>query len=296
MINLKAIILNELNIALKNINESLEKQINDLTIKQTKIAKQREKLKPDHNSINNKLGDIKSKMDWAAEYSNRKIQANQFINLIVAEINFITPIPDELQNYANEYGCFYDRNNFYYNEELANRNNEEITQIFLCEFLNNWQNIIIPYNCLDSKKEYITGTSLLIMNDIGIIQNKLPCSSSLRRDILNRLSGKVIYFYPKQEVANYFLFRLIDEQDNNIGEIIETKTLNMIEASIKIKQIYRLDYRKVMLDFSNDFNYYTMFYTRDENNKITKFTRKSNLVKDHEESVNITKKLSGEVI
>ena len=137
-----------------------------------------------------------------------------FIKDLVEKIEFIEGI-EEVKDYVSKYNVFCDREKFYYDTTIKDKNDKEFTEIVACELFNSLQ---YPRKVASSSTlDLMLGQTLLMMYSIGIIDEKLPYGESARKELINKIDySKYSVFHPSKEAMKY-LFEKLKVKSNDGG-------------------------------------------------------------------------------
>lgn len=176
-----------------------------------------------------------------------RIKSSQLIINTVNKLNFENSV-DSVRDCLSSYGVFCDRTNFYYDEKILNKYNDEYKiQIIMCEIFNSLQDYFVKGELGDKKKLKCRGRSLTCLYSVGVIKEYSPLYNYEEERIIEAFYKKyplvkIITYSPNEKAALYLFNKLIWGEDKNLGDVIERwEFFDSLTITIQPKKLYNTE-------------------------------------------------------
>jgi len=176
-----------------------------------------------------------------------RTKSSQLVIDIIKKLNFENNA-DFVRDYLSSYGVFCDRTNFYYDEKILNKyNDDHKMQIIMCEIFNSLQDYFIKGELNDKKKLKCRGRSLTCLHSIGIIEESSPLYNYEEERIIEAFYKKyplvkIITYPPNEKAAMYLFNKLVWDEDMNLGDIVERwEFCDSLTITIQPKKLYNTE-------------------------------------------------------
>ena len=176
-----------------------------------------------------------------------RMKSSQLMIDIVSKLNFENSA-DSVRDYLSPYGVFCDRVNFYYDEKILNKyNDDHKIQIIMCEIFNSLQDYFVKGELSDKKKLKCRGRSLTCLYSVGVIEEYSPLYNYEEERIIEAFYKKyplvkIITYPPNEKAAMYLFNKLIWDEDVNLGDIVERwEFCDSLTITIQPKKLYNTE-------------------------------------------------------